>query len=76
MGPFELSAHLTVRPGCLEGFKKQAAECIRTTKEKDTHCATTGSSATMVLNAKFARHTPTRSREGYRQHGPIEIVER
>jgi quinol monooxygenase YgiN len=36
MGPFELSAHLTVRPGCLEGFKKQAAECIRITKDKDT----------------------------------------
>jgi quinol monooxygenase YgiN len=27
---------MTVRPGCLEGFKKQAAECIRITKEKDT----------------------------------------
>ena len=25
----ELSAHMTVRPGCLEGFKKQAAELIR-----------------------------------------------
>jgi quinol monooxygenase YgiN len=36
MGHLELSAHLTVRPGCLEGFKKQAAECIRITKEKDT----------------------------------------
>ena len=36
MGPLEVSAHLTVRPGCLEGFKKQAAECIRITKEKDT----------------------------------------
>ena len=34
---FELSAHMTVRPGQLEGFKKQAAECIRITKEKDTH---------------------------------------
>jgi quinol monooxygenase YgiN len=32
----ELSAHMTVRPGCLESFKKQAAECIRLTKEKDT----------------------------------------
>lgn len=32
----ELSAHMTVRPGCLEGFKKQAAECIRITKERDT----------------------------------------
>jgi len=32
----EVSAHMTVRPGCLEGFKKQAAECIRITKEKDT----------------------------------------
>jgi quinol monooxygenase YgiN len=32
----ELSAHMTVRAGCLEGFKKQAAECIRITKEKDT----------------------------------------
>ena len=36
MGHLELSAHLTVRPGCIEGFKKQAAECIRITKEKDT----------------------------------------
>jgi quinol monooxygenase YgiN len=33
---FEDFAHLTVRPGQLEGFKKQAAECIRITKEKDT----------------------------------------
>ena len=32
----EASAHMTVRPGCLEGFKKQAAECIRITKEQDT----------------------------------------
>lgn len=36
MSWLEVSAHLTVRPGCLEGFKKQAAECIRITKEKDT----------------------------------------
>lgn len=36
MGHLELSAHMTVRAGCLEGFKKQAAECIRITKEKDT----------------------------------------
>ena len=36
MGHLELSAHMTVRPGCLEGFKKQAAECVRLTKEKDT----------------------------------------
>ena len=36
MGYLELSAHMTVRPGCLEGFKNQAAECIRLTKEKDT----------------------------------------
>ena len=34
---FEVSAHMTVRPGQLEGFKKQAAECIRITKEHDTH---------------------------------------
>jgi hypothetical protein len=33
---FELSAHMTVRPGQLEGFKKQAAEIIRLTKEKDS----------------------------------------
>jgi len=33
---FEVFAHLTVRPGQLEGSKKQAAECIRITKEKDT----------------------------------------
>ena len=36
MAYLEVSAHLTVRPGCLEGFKKQAAECIRITKEQDT----------------------------------------
>src|SRR4026208_1763275 len=36
MDQLELSAHMTVRPGCLEGFKKQAAELIRITKEKDT----------------------------------------
>jgi len=32
----ELSAHMTVRPGCVEGFKRQASECIRITREKDT----------------------------------------
>jgi quinol monooxygenase YgiN len=37
MPVFEVSAHMTVRPGQLEGFKKQAAECIRITREKDTH---------------------------------------
>jgi quinol monooxygenase YgiN len=36
MGTFELSAHMTVRPGQLEGFRKQAAEIIRLTKEKDS----------------------------------------
>ena len=36
MALFEVSAHMTVRPGQLEGFKKQAAECIRITREKDT----------------------------------------
>jgi hypothetical protein len=36
MGNLELSAHMTVRAGCLEGFKKQAAELVRITKEKDT----------------------------------------
>ena len=37
MAPLELSAHMSVRPGCLEGFKRQAAECIRITQEKDTN---------------------------------------
>jgi quinol monooxygenase YgiN len=37
MATFEVSAHMTVRPGRLEGFKRQAAECIRITREKDTH---------------------------------------
>jgi quinol monooxygenase YgiN len=36
MSYLEVSAHLTVRPGCLDGFKKQAAECIRITREQDT----------------------------------------
>jgi hypothetical protein len=35
-GALEFSAHMTVRPGQLEGFKQQAAECIRLTREKDT----------------------------------------
>ena len=34
---FEVIAHMTVRPGQLEGFRKQAAECVRITQEKDTH---------------------------------------
>ena len=37
MALLELGAHMTVRPGCLEGFKQQAAELIRITQEKDTH---------------------------------------
>lgn len=37
MPTLEVSAHLRVRPGQLEGFKQQAAELIRITKEKDTH---------------------------------------
>jgi quinol monooxygenase YgiN len=36
MSAFELSAHMTIRPGQLEGFKRQAAEIIRLTREKDT----------------------------------------
>src|SRR6516162_175517 len=36
MSTLELSAHMTVRPGCLEAFKKQAAQLIRITKEMDT----------------------------------------
>ena len=36
MRNFELSAHMTVRPGQLDGFRKQAAEIIRLTKERDT----------------------------------------
>ena len=36
MSKLEVSARMTVRKGKLEGFKRQAAECIRQTKEKDT----------------------------------------
>ena len=36
MAYLEVSAHLTVRPGCLDGFMKQAAELVRITREKDT----------------------------------------
>lgn len=36
MSRLEVSARMTVRNGKLEGFKRQAAECIRQTKEKDT----------------------------------------
>jgi quinol monooxygenase YgiN len=36
MNSVEVSARMSVRKGKLEGFKRQAAECIRQTKEKDT----------------------------------------
>jgi len=36
MSHLELHAHLKVRPGQLDGFKAQAAEIMRITKEQDT----------------------------------------
>ena len=36
MGQFEVIAHLKIRPGQLEGFKAQAAEMLRLTREQDT----------------------------------------
>jgi quinol monooxygenase YgiN len=36
MSTFEVRARLKVRDGQLEGFKRQAAEMMRQTKEKDT----------------------------------------
>ena len=36
MNKLEVSARMTIREGKLEGFKQQAAECIRQTREKDT----------------------------------------
>src|SRR5215831_16757640 len=35
MSTLEVSARMTIRKGKLDGFKEQAAECIRQTKEKD-----------------------------------------
>lgn len=36
MSHFELHAHMKIRPGQLEGFKAQATELIRLTRERDT----------------------------------------
>jgi quinol monooxygenase YgiN len=36
MSKLEVSARMTIREGKLEGFKRQAAEIIRQTKENDT----------------------------------------
>jgi quinol monooxygenase YgiN len=36
MSRFEAHAHLKVREGQLEGFKRQAAEMMRVTREKDS----------------------------------------
>jgi quinol monooxygenase YgiN len=36
MGQFEVRARLKVREGQLEGFKRQAAEIMRQTRDKDT----------------------------------------
>jgi len=52
MGHLELSAHMTVRPGCLEGFKKQTAELIRITREKDTHTLRYDGSSAAMASAK------------------------
>ena len=53
MALLELSAHMTVRPGSLEGFKKQAAECIRITR----------TAPWQPLPAR-ARHRPTPQMDG------------
>jgi quinol monooxygenase YgiN len=37
MARLELHANLKIRPGQLEGFKTQAAEIMRLTREQDTH---------------------------------------
>ncbi len=37
MSHLEISARLKIRPGQLEGFKAQAAEIMRLTREMDTH---------------------------------------
>ena len=37
MSHLEVTAHLKVRPGQLEGFKTQVAELMRLTRELDTH---------------------------------------
>src|SRR5262245_39878236 len=36
MSHLELHAHVKIRPGQLEGFKAQAAEILRITREQDT----------------------------------------
>lgn len=36
MSHFELHAHIKIRPGQLAGFKAQAAELLRITREQDT----------------------------------------
>jgi quinol monooxygenase YgiN len=36
MGHLELHAHVKIRPGQLEGFRAQAAEIMRITRERDT----------------------------------------
>ncbi len=37
MGSLEVIAHAKVRQGQLDGFKAQAAEIVRLTREQDTH---------------------------------------
>ncbi len=37
MARLELHANLKIRPGQLEGFRAQAAEIMRLTREQDTH---------------------------------------
>ena len=35
MSKIQVSARMKIRPGMLEEFKRQAAECIKQVKEKD-----------------------------------------
>ena len=37
MGQLEVTAHLKIRPGQLDGFKTQVAEIMRLSREQDTH---------------------------------------
>ena len=60
MSKFEARAHLKVRDGQLEGFKRQASEMMRVTRERTPERSpTTGSSAMTGPSARSTKPTWT-----------------
>jgi hypothetical protein len=57
MSHLEVHAHLKVRPGQLEGFRRQAAELIRITREQDMKTDSSSTTRTCWRRERFCSET-------------------